>query len=191
MHDLVVVEEKVGGILGEVEQAFFDIPFGNSEFQTTAFVIAAQQTPARAYRAIGLQMMSVINAVRAALLAQKKMEIDIEELEHKSTLDATSEFDKRRFRLDIIEKQSGAQWQQKLLNDSLRELDVLYREFKRHPGYTREEFEGQEGQHFDLRLKRQLQLGGPGESLANMNQDLPNMQKYLAAVEAALLEKKG
>ena len=64
MTDLPVTLDTVGNVLTEIEDAFFDIPFENSDFQTRAFVVASQQTPARAYRAIGLQMFSKIQAVK-------------------------------------------------------------------------------------------------------------------------------
>lgn len=181
MHDLVVVEKKVEGILSEIEgEAFFGIPFGNSDFQTRAFVIAAQQTPGRAYRAIGLQMKSAIDAVRHALYEREKQTIDRDELEYKLGLDSTSEFDKRRHRLEIARMDSGHAWQDKLLNDKLHELEILYAEFKRFPVYTREKFEAEEAGHYDKRLRRQIERGGPVESLDNMHADLPALETMLA-----------
>ena len=53
-NGLQVTNENVAAVLQEVQEAFYDIPFENSQFQTEAFVIAAQLTPERAYRAIGL-----------------------------------------------------------------------------------------------------------------------------------------
>jgi hypothetical protein len=175
MQDLVVAEKKVEDVLAEIEGAFFDVPFGNSDFQMHAFVIAAQQTPGRAYRAIGLELMSKINAVKEFIFSQEKMKIDLEELEYKIALDSTSEFDRRRHRLEITRLQSGQAWQNKLLNDQMHLLDLLYAEFKKFPRYDRAKFEGEEAGHFDARLKRQIERSGAVESLDNMHIDMKAM----------------
>lgn len=183
MHDLVAAEQKVGGILAEIESAYFDIPFENSEFQTRAFVIASQITPARAYRAIGLQMMSKIQAVKNALFEKQKRAIDVEELEYKINLDATSDFDKRRHRLEIARIRESEAWSQKLLNDALHDLDVLYAEFKKFPAITRAQFEKEEAIHFEHRLNRQLQQNGAQESLTNMKHDIPALGAMLDEIK--------
>ena len=63
----------------------------------------------------------------------------------------------------------------KLVNDAISELNVLYHHFKLLPRYTREEFEAGEAKHFDVKLSRQIQgVHGATESLVNMQQDLPS-----------------
>lgn len=191
-------EEALGSVLQEIEAAFYDIPFENSTFQTEAFVIAAQQTPARAYRAIGLRMMTKIQAVRAHEIKKARNQIDLDEKEAKLADSEISEFDKRRLRLDIMELQADSAYGDKLLNDALRELDVLYAWFKRLPRYTREQFEAEEFTHFSARMERQLKCPGPLESIENMKADLPSMPTriqgafaQIAHNEAQKLEEKG
>ena len=168
-------------VLAELEGAFFDIPFENSDFQTRAFVLAAQMTPARTYRAIGLRMFAKINAVKDFMFKQQLAAIDIEELElHACDPDASS-FEQRRAQVRLSQKRDEQTRGGKLLNDSLHELNLLYAEFKKLPRFSREQFEAEESKHFQLKLGRQLNAAGPLESLLNLTEDLP-------AMDAALLK---
>lgn len=180
---------KVGdvpNVLEKLETAFYDIPFENSDYQNKAFVVAAQQTPARAYRAIGLRMFSKIRAVKEYMFSQEKSKIDIEEKEAKIASADTNEFDKRRLRLDIAQIQDGQKWGEKLLNDALRELDCLYAEFVKYPAYTRDAFEAEEVQHFDAKLTRAMQAQGALESIINMREDLPQFDQRIAVAKDIL-----
>lgn len=181
--------DDVQEVLTELDKAFYDIPFENSAYQTRAFVIAAQQTPGRAFRAIGLRMHTKIQAVKEYLFQQEKNKIDIEEKQWKLANESLSEFEQRRLRLDIAKIEDGQAWGKKLLNDALRELDVLYAEFKKFPAYSREQFEAEEVQHFDLKLTRAMQAQGPLESLLNMREDLPQFDQRIAIASSEALLK--
>lgn len=183
---------NVDEVLREVTEAFFDIPFENSEFQTRAFVLAAAITPGRAYRAIGLRMQSKIQAVKHNLFEQKKKQIDIEEKQWKLANEPMDEFAQRRMKLELEQLQDDDGWFKKLLNDALVELDLLYAELKKYPKYTRETFEQEEYEHFSARLDRQLKAPGAQESLVNMTQDLPQFDQRIAIAHTILkaLEKK-
>jgi hypothetical protein len=186
---LITVEQATGSVLQELEDAFFDIPFENSDFQNRAFVIAAQQTPARAYRAIGLRMFSKIRALKEYEFGKRKTVIDIEEKRWKIADEATNQFDRRRLELEIEQLEDGQGFSEKLKNDALRELDCLYAEFKKLPKYNRAKFEVEEGIHFARKLDRQLQAPGAHESLAAMNVDLPAWDQ-IAAAAVKMLESK-
>ncbi len=174
-------------VLKELEEAFFDIPFENSAFQNRAFVVAAQQTPARAFRAVGLRMFSKIQAVKEHLYNKELAEINLEEKREKLQSPDIDKFEKRRIELEIRKIQDGEGYANKLFNDALRDLDCMYAEFKRLPKYTREQFEAEEEKHFEQRLTRQLSAGGAQESLLNMRQDLPQLGER---IEAAIAEIK-
>lgn len=179
-HNLKPIEiEQVEDVLTQIETAFFDIPFENSDYQNKAFVMAAQQTPARAYRSIGLRMFAKIRAVKEYKLQQARNQIDREEKEAMIADPGTNEFNRRRLRLDILQLDDGKEWGEKLLNDALRELNCLYAEFVKFPPYTREQFEAEEVEHFDARLVRQLEAPGPRESILNMRKDLPTLDVRL------------
>lgn len=178
--------DDIGNVLSELERAFFDIPFENSDFQNRAFVMAAQQTPARAYRALGLRMFSKIQAVKTFLFEDERRKIDIEEKESRLADPDLSEFDRRRINLDLVQLQDGESWNRKLLSDAVHELSLLYAEFKKFPKYTREAFEAEEAVHFKVRLTRQAQLPGPMESMAAMEHDLPNWDALLSSATEAL-----
>lgn len=172
-------------VLDEISEAFFDIPFENSAFQTEAFVIAASITPERAYRAIGIRMHSKINALHEAKFNLMKQEVDIEELQEKINDPNTSSFDKRRAEIDIMQKRITRKYTQKLIHDAITELNVLYKHFKKLPKFTREEFEAGERLHFEQRLTRQV-IGctGAKESLINMGDDLLSLDKFEELIQS-------
>ena len=183
-----VTQESVSAVLQEMQTAFYDIPFENSQFQTENFVLAAQVTPERVYRAIGLRMHSKVQAVLEAKHARAKEDIDIEELQAKIDNPDTSEFDRRRAQLDIDFKLANRPYTDKLMNDALTELNILYSHFQKLPRYTREQFELGERKHFDIKLNRQLTgVQGAAEALVNMGQDMPALtvqeQEFQALIE--------
>lgn len=177
MTTALVNETNLPNVLTELEEAFFDIPFENSDYQNKVFVLAAQQTPARAYRAIGLRMFAKIRAVQECLLNRERSNIDIEEMEHKIGLPETSDYDRRRLRVDILRIRNNESWENKLLHDALHELDCLYSEFKAMPSFTRSAFEAEEHKHFELKLSRAMKVSGPAEALMNMTLDARKMLK--------------
>lgn len=185
MSNSLIRAEEVGDVLAQLEASYFDIPFENSDYQNRAFVMAAQQTPARAYRAIGLRMFSKIQAIKEYKANQEALAIDIDEAEAALANPETNEFDRRRLRLKIMKIQDGRAWGEKLLNDALRELNCLYAEYQKFPKYTREQFEAEEARHFEASLTRQLTNTGAHQALLNMQTDLPSFDSRIA------IENKG
>ena len=159
--------------LREIEDAFFDIPFENSAFQNRAFVIAAQITPARAYRAIGLRITAKLRALNDALFAERKLAVDILELDEKIKDPRTPKFELMRAEIDKEEKLSHEWMTRKLIRDAEVEVDTLYAAYKALPKIGRMEFEAEEQTHFSERLLRQAHgQNGPLESLLNIDADL-------------------
>lgn len=178
MKDIITLENS-HDVIKEVETAFFDIPFENSQFQTECFVIAGQITPERAYRAIGLRMHAKLRALNEARFARMKEQVDLDEIEHKLNSGTLSQFDIRREQIKKQEILSTRNWTDKLINDAISELNILYKHFKSLPKYTREQFEAGEKLHFEQRLNRQaLGLEGAKESLINMNEDIQAISEY-------------
>lgn len=184
----ILREDQVHSVLEEVERLSFDIPFENSRFQTLAFVVAAQQTPGRAYRAILLRMDDRIRAVKHFMFSKRRAEVDRDEKLAKIQSEDTSEFDRRRLQIDLEELSSGEVASKKLLNDALVELGVLYEELKKLPEYSRASFEAEEETHFKLKLTRQVNTRGNGalESLENMNIDMKQLDALASIAKAAL-----
>jgi len=187
----ILREDQVHSVLEEVERLSFDIPFENSRFQTLAFVVAAQQTPGRAYRAILLRMDDRIRAVKHFMFSKRRAEVDRDEKLAKIQSEDTSEFDRRRLQIDLEELSSGEVASKKLLNDALVELGVLYEELKKLPEYSRASFEAEEETHFKLKLTRQVNTRGNGslESLENMNVDMKQFDALASIAKAALPNK--
>lgn len=174
----------VPNILDEIKNAFFDIPFENSTFQTEAFIISAEMTPERSYRAIGLKMLTSIRTVENYLLSEKELQIDLDEIEYRLQNNNLSDFERRREEVKKEKILLSRSWNEKLLNDLLVELNVLYKHFKKMPKYTREQFESAERLHFEQKLGRQvLGIDGARMSLINMNEDLKSLNKFEDEVE--------
>ena len=164
MNNLQLVKPQ--NVIQELQQAFWDIPFSNSAYQNTTFVLAEQLTPGRAYRALGLKIVTILQALQEATFTKQLAEVDIEELEE--TLKTSHNiYEKKRARIKISQKRESMSWTDKLMNDSLVELTNLYGEFKKFPAYTRASFESEEEEHFKRKLSFALQGGeGAAGSLA-------------------------
>lgn len=174
----------------EIETAFFDIPFENSDFQNANFVLAAQITPARAYRALGLRMSAKLRAIDELKFARQLEEIDIEEKQAICTSVDANDFDKRRAQIEINKILSTRNYTDKLLNDAIHDLNFMYEKFKKFPRYTRETFELEEHQHFEESLKLQIESQGNGaiQSLCNMAHGTTTFPTLISESKNALLE---
>ncbi len=177
--DIEKTETNTNEIFEEIQTAFFDIPFENSTFQTEAFVISAEITPERAYRTIGLRLMSKLSSLREAKYAYMKTQIDLDEIEFNLKEGKLNQFDIRRELIKKEEILSSSYMTNKLIHDAITDLNTLYKHFKALPKYTREQFEASERQHFEQRLLRQvLNLDGAKSSIINMNEDLTSLLEY-------------
>ena len=164
-------QDTLPNVIQEIENRFFDIPFENSQFQNENFVINAQLTPARAYRSIGLRLMSKFKALNEAHFSRQLEDIELAELEEKK---ATHEnkYERMRAEVEINRRLSNRSYTNKLINDALKEVNYLYGELQKYPQYTREQFEAEEQPHFEQKLVRQSTgIQGATESLMNMGSD--------------------
>ena len=96
MSNQSITTENISNVLAELETAFYDIPFENSRYQNEKFVLAAQLTPGRAYRALGLRIFSKISAIKENITIRQLSDIDLEENEYTASLPETSDFERRR-----------------------------------------------------------------------------------------------
>lgn len=168
MTDLV---EKSLNIVDEFYRKFFDIPFGNSEFQNRKFVMEAQFTPARGYRALGLRIHDRLRALQHAGFSIREDDIDIEELEEK-ILSADNKYDKRRLEVELDRKKASRQFTMKAVNDAAVEVVTMWEEVEKLPEYTREQFEKEEYDHFLISLRRQCKgITGAVDSLSLLSND--------------------
>lgn len=126
---VLVTTDNAHDVIKEVQDAFYDIPFENSAFQTENFVIAGQITPERAYRAIGLRMNKKLIAVQEALISKEMSKVEEEEIQAKIDSPDYNNFEKRKFELELKKKQIYKPFKEKLLNDAIKELNVLYKHF--------------------------------------------------------------
>lgn len=171
--------DNAADVIKEIHNAFWDIPFENSAFQTENFVLAAQITPERAYRAIGLNMIKKLTVVQEVLINREKGKIEDLQMQEKLNSPDLDKYEKRLIELELQKRQINKPFSDKLLNDALVELNLLYTHFKSLPKYTRAEFEAGEQRHFLENLNRQaLGLAGAKTSLINMFDDSKALQKF-------------
>lgn len=186
-----VSTSNVETLITEIENAFFDIPFGNTDFQCENFVIASSITPARAYRTIGLQMHSLLLNLREMKYAEKKHQIDILELEEQINDESIGKFEKMRKQLDLEKLKQGDLWKKKLVSDAIQQLNLYYSHFQKLPKFTKQEFENQEALYFQQTQNRYL-LGitGAKEAIMNMIDDKKTMEQFEEAYAALPDEEK-
>lgn len=141
------LEDMFAGLMEDYK----GIPFGNSRYQN-CYVVAGTEglTPTRAYRHVGLRLRNRLLALKEAKFHLKREEIDIEELEHNIKTKG-NEFDKRRWKLDVQEKQTNRIDLKKMINDAIAEVQDLYAVYDALPKFTKEQFEESEGLFFELK----------------------------------------
>lgn len=177
--------QNTDDILNEVERRFYDIPFENSDYQNETFLILAQQTPARAYRTIGLRMSTKIQAIKELKYGRQLDQIEIEE--YQATIDDldSTPFEKRKAQVEINKKKSGHNYTNKLLNDAIHDLNYMYTWLQKFPEYTREQFELEERDHFLSKLTLSKQCAGDGNSESLAFMDPKNKKKFNINLEDA------
>lgn len=176
----LVTEKDFENVMKELEDSFFDIPFGNTGYQTKAFVMGAAITPERMYRTIGLQILSIMNGINNSIYQMKLNDIERQEDLEKLNSPDLNNFEKQKLQLKINNQIDNSKFNQKTLNDSINELNILYIEFKRLPKFTREQFEAAEENYFTQSLERQARgISGPIEALINMKEDVPAISGYM------------
>lgn len=153
-----------------------EIPFGNSDFQHSAFVEANQITPERAYRAVLLNLNQHLEALRTAYYNLKRDDVEIRRLQAKINSDQINEFDREIAAIDLEEKQIQRRYTEKLVADALHSVAHYKARMESYPAYTREQFELAEPDHYQERLSRQASgLSGAAEAIANMQSDAPRL----------------
>jgi hypothetical protein len=179
-----ITVENTTDIINQLEKDFYDIPFGNTAFQTKAFVLAASITPERMYRTVGLQLISVLNNVRESIYKKQMFEIEREEKLEQLNSGTLDKWEQKKLELTIKRGDDSQQFSDKILNDTLNELNLLYSEYVKLPKFTREQFEAAESNYFEQSLERQSRgIDGAIGSLIHMREDIPAIDKYLTDIK--------
>jgi hypothetical protein len=192
MNEITQIDKtNLEQVLFEIETAFFDIPFSNTNFQCENFVIANSITPTRAYRVIGLQIHGLLNQLRDYKYAEQTRQIEIEELEWEINNENFNSFQKRKKEIELQRLKEGDLWNQKLAMDVIRQLNLYYKHFKAFPKFTNKEFEAGERLYFEQSQNRQLLgLVGAKEALINMVDDAETIKNFEQNWEQLPLEKR-
>jgi hypothetical protein len=188
-NEINIVEAT--NILNEIRQAFHDIPFGNTAFQTNMFVIAAQITPARAYRSIGLELMEIIRELKNLKKDEELNKLKLEVVKEQLLNDKLNIYEKRKLEYEAMELDDCVPDFEKRINDRLNTFAILYKHFKKLPKFTREQFEEQEKIYYEQSLQRQtLGIVGAKEAIVNMIEDKKNLDDFEKAYESLSLNQK-
>lgn len=180
----LITQDNFKNIIDDINNSFYDIPFGNTEFQTRMFVIAAQITPERMYRQLGLSLMSLLDGLQEKIYAREEQIIEVEELEEIINNENSNSFEIRKAQIKLKRIENSLASQKKSMNDLLCEANIYYEYLKKFPKYTREQFENGEKTYFEQSLRRKaIGIIGEKEALVNMvddKQTLINLEKAFA-----------
>jgi len=161
----------------EVARRFNDIPFGNSKYQNLVFAIAAQATPERAYRSLGLKLSDRLRSLANAYYDLKLAKIDEDEMTEQLSNPGTDKYEVMRIQVKLARKVTEKDQLYKLINDTVIECNYLYAEMEKFPEYTAEEFESAEELHYLISASRKMQgIVGPVETALNIAIDKEQMQ---------------
>lgn len=175
--------DKLTLIADEFWRRAAEIPFGNSDFQSAAFIEAAALTPERAYRAVLLQLNGTLEALQTAYYQLQREELEIERLQAQIKADETEMFTRRLAIIDCEEKLAQRSRTQKLWADALHQVEWFWERLQQYPEFTRMQFEMAEEAHFELKLQRQVDgITGAQEALFNKGIDSLALQARLTGL---------
>jgi len=165
----VIESDKIADYIDNFSRLFFDIPFGNSNYQNKHFVAEAAITPERAYRAIGLKLQDRISALKSAYYNLRKEQIEIKKLMRRLQYEY-DELERELIKIEIEEKLSNKPYMFKLINDCIVEIEYLFKLLKElNVKPNREEFEAAEEKYFAKKFERAASgITGVVESVKNM-----------------------
>lgn len=190
MKDIKINDRNLSEVLQEIEKAYYDIPFSNTKFQIDNFIVNQSITPERAYRTIGLQLITLIHNLEDMTLAMERTKIDIEEKEESLSKTADGSFEHRRLQIDMIALQRSVSRQEKNIHDTLSQIQIYHNYFDNMPKLTREQFEQAEEQYFAKNLHNQaLGITGALESLISMGYTINKEGLLIKMPHNNLLEK--
>jgi hypothetical protein len=138
-------------------------------------------------------MHSKLRALQEARISKMRQDVDLDEIEYNLANGKLNQFERRRELIKKEELLSHTNWTNKLINDAICELNILYNHFNKLPKFTREQFEAGEQIHFEQKLSRAvLGMDGAKESLVNMKEDILAISQYenaVASLENATTEQ--
>lgn len=191
MNTLSLTSKEAQSTLEEIRNAFFDIPFNNTGFQTEMFVIAAQITPARSFRTIGMQLFALIKELQAVDRHRDLNQLKAEEIKNRLETEELSKLVRRELEYELADLQDETYHSDKSINDKLHEFSILYNHFKKLPKYSRQQFEAEERLYYEQNLQRQaMGLSGAKEAIINMVEDIKTIELFEKEFQSLSLEEK-
>jgi len=135
--------------IADMQNAFNEIQMPRTPFVLQHFVVGAQGTEPQQYHQCVLELQIKYDAIRRALLQQKKIELQIERLDAKNDEIASINADIKRLDLEGMNR---------ALLGAMREFGALYQIFQSFPcQYTRAELDAAQGEYWAKRLLRQAE----------------------------------
>jgi hypothetical protein len=141
--------------LKEIEEEMETVPFGNSCFLNENLTTHHETKPRRK-QFILLQIDRALEGLQAAKFARDLDAIKIKQCRKKIKWHFWA--NKEKLRVEIAQCEWGIHKQEKLIRDAYLVISEFYKELKKLPKFTREEFEASEREYWEKRMARTSQL---------------------------------
>jgi hypothetical protein len=151
MSNITANIQKYSNVIENINQRYQDIPFGNSKWQMDS-LIAAEQTPERAYRHLLINFQKRFNDLKSCSINRRKAENKVKQIQRQIEKE-TDELILEELSLEIEEITCGWEYENKLAKDCVVELEYMNSMIEKLPRFTKDEFEAGENEHFKLRNK--------------------------------------
>lgn len=141
----------------QLQEYMREVPFGNSIFQINHFT-HGDETPERKVRNCLLQINQKLCALQECKYERDLMEIEVDEIDEKLSIEGTGKFEKRR--LEVRKKQIlfKLKNQIKFIEDAEIEISAYLGQLNSLPKITREQFEGNELAYWSRRLMNDARI---------------------------------
>lgn len=159
-----------------MQQAFDEIQMPRTPFVLQHFVVGAQDTEPQQYHQCVLELQIKYDAIRRALLQQKRIELEIEQLEAEDTPIANIDVEIKRLDLEGMDR---------ALLGAMREFGALYQIFQLFPHrYTRAELDAAQEDYWTKRLLCQAETERQATGIVGVgNRDALRQIGYLPQVD--------
>lgn len=175
--------KNIDDLIRDVYARLENVPLGNSFFQEEFFVLLKEETPARIYKTLLMQLSTYANASKKFSLELRKANVELKMIQRDYELskdDLESELiqisiEEKEFQIQgIISRYKNAEKSTEFVQNFLNEFETLKN------GFTREEFENQERFYFQRKFFRQISNleGALGEAY-NMLDIKERVEKFL------------
>lgn len=141
-----------------IDKAIADGPtFGQSQFQTEAFVVGKHECQGRAYRQVLMELSDKFRALQKAKIKRNRFEAEIALIKEKMDKEP-HRLERQILQCDIDEKLVDLEYENKLIKDAISACNHLYSLFEKLPHYNFDQFEAEERLYWQKRIASEAQI---------------------------------